>query len=179
MPDLRHSFCPNKECDRYRQTDAGNIAVRGKCGKNKEKILLYCRVCGKRFVSSTGTLLYGAHLSRDTIRTILRLYSENNTMRGIAAILGISKVTVNNVIIKVSARSQIVLNELMESLELDPSGMEHLFALVKKRKLLEKRDGLDLKGSESLDKKEEEKPSKEGEKPSKEGEKPSKEGEKP
>jgi hypothetical protein len=140
MPDTEKQSCPNSACPDHKKIGAGNIAVRGKFGKNMEKTLLYCRTCGKRFSSSKGTLFHGTHLSTEKIREIIRLYSEDMTIRGIASALGITKVTVNSVILKVSAHSQIILTELMETLWLDPKGMEHLFALVKKRNLLGKKD---------------------------------------
>ncbi|VVS95302.1 hypothetical protein DBB_48790 [Desulfoluna spongiiphila] len=50
--NLEQYFCPNEQCKEYGLRGHGNIAVRGKYGKEKNRTLLYCRTCGKRFAAT-------------------------------------------------------------------------------------------------------------------------------
>jgi hypothetical protein len=68
MPiDITQFFCPNEACVNFGEFNVGNIGIRGTYGKNKDKVLLYCRTCGKRFGTTQGSPLFGAHLSSEMI----------------------------------------------------------------------------------------------------------------
>ena len=73
MSELEQCFCPNEQCKDYGLRRQGNIAVRGKYGKDKSRDLLYCRTCGKRFAATRHSALFGLHLSAETIRQIIHI----------------------------------------------------------------------------------------------------------
>jgi transposase-like protein len=127
--------CPNPNCTEYGLKHNGNIAVRGSYGKDKRP-LLYCRTCGKRFASTTWTAFYGAHLSSETILSIIRLAAEGTGVRATARLLGMDKNTVNDVILRIGVHCAKVLDQLLTSLSLTDVQLDELWAFVKKKNVM-------------------------------------------
>jgi hypothetical protein len=139
MTDVKNAFCPNIDCKDYGLQNHGNIAIRGKYGKNKDKDLLYCRICGKRFASTRGTAFFGLHLSDDKIAQIIHHAAEGVGVRATSRLLDINKDTVNRVILRAGEHCEIVLSNLLRSLKLQEAQLDELWAFVKKRNLLTKK----------------------------------------
>jgi transposase-like protein len=136
MSVLEQGFCPNEQCKDYGLRGQGNIAVRGKYGKSKDRDLLYCRTCGKCFAATRSTALFGLHLSPDTIRQIIHHAAEGAGVRATARLLDMDKDTVNRVILRVGEHCARVLSDLLTSLELTEAQLDELWTFVKKRKIL-------------------------------------------
>ncbi len=145
MANIENTFCPNKDCKDYGLQNQGNIAIRGKYGKNKNKDLLYCRTCGKRFASTRATAFFGLHLSDEKIAQIIHHAAEGVGVRATARLLNINKDTVNRVILRAGEHCEIVLSNLLRSLKLKEAQLDELWTFVKKRNLLTKK-----KSSETL-----------------------------
>lgn len=145
MVNIENAFCPNKDCKDYGLQNQGNIAIRGKYGKDKNKDLLYCRTCGKRFASTRATAFFGLHLSDEKIAQIIHHAAEGVGVRATARLLNINKDTVNRVILRAGEHCEIVLSNLLRSLKLKEAQLDELWAFVKKRNLLTKK-----KSSETL-----------------------------
>jgi len=139
MTDVNNAFCPNTDCKDYGLQNHGNIAIRGKYGKNKDKDLLYCRTCGKRFASTRATAFFGLHLSDDKIAQIIHHAAEGVGVRATSRLLDINKDTVNRVILRAGEHCEIVLSNLLRSLKLKEAQLDELWAFVKKRNLLSKK----------------------------------------
>jgi hypothetical protein len=139
MSDIDNAFCPNSDCKDYGLQNHGNIAIRGKYGKDKDKDLLYCRTCGKRFASTRATAFFGLHLSDDKIAQIIHHAAEGVGVRATSRLLDINKDTVNRVILRAGEHCQIVLSSLLRSLKLKEAQLDELWAFVKKRNLLSKK----------------------------------------
>ena len=139
MTDVSNAFCPNTDCKEYGLQNHGNIAIRGKYGKDKDKDLLYCRTCGKRFASTRATAFFGLHLSDDKIAQIIHHAAEGVGVRATSRLLGINKDTVNRVILRAGEHGEIVLSNLLRSLKLEEAQLDELWAFVKKRNLLSKK----------------------------------------
>ena len=139
MTDVKNAFCPNIDCKDYGLQNHGNIAIRGKYGKNKDKDLLYCRTCGKRFASTRATAFFGLHLSDDKIVQIIHHAAEGVGVRATSRLLDIDKNTVNRVILRAGEHCEIVLSNLLRSLKLKEAQLDELWAFVKKRNLLTKK----------------------------------------
>lgn len=139
MPDINNAFCPNIDCKDYGLQNHGNIAIRGKYGKDKDKDLLYCRTCGKRFASTRATAFFGLHLSDDKIAQIIHHAAEGVGVRATSRLLDINKDTVNRVILRAGEHCEIVLSNLLRSLKLKEAQLDELWAFVKKRNLLTKK----------------------------------------
>ena len=136
MSELEQCFCPNEQCKDYGLRRQGNIAVRGKYGKDKSRDLLYCRTCGKRFAATQASALFGLHLPPDTIRQIIHHAAEGVGVRATARLLELDKDTVNRVILRAGEHCANVLSGLMTSLELTEAQLNELWTFVKKRKVL-------------------------------------------
>lgn len=139
MTDTENAFCPNKECKDYGLQNHGNIAIRGKYGKDKEKDLLYCRTCGQRFASTRATAFFGLHLSDERISQIIHHAAEGVGVRATARLLNINKDTVNRVILRAGEHCELVLSNLLRSLKLNEAQLDELWAFIKKRNLLTKK----------------------------------------
>jgi len=139
MTDVKNAFCPNVDCKDYGLQNHGNIAIRGKYGKNKDKDLLYCRTCGKRFASTRATAFFGLHLSDDKIAQIIHHAAEGVGVRATSRLLDINKDTVNRIILRAGEHCEIVLANLLRSLKLKEAQLDELWAFVKKRNLLTKK----------------------------------------
>lgn len=136
MSELEQCFCPNKQCKDYGLRRQGNIAFRGKYGKDKSRDLLYCRTCGKRFAATQASALFGLHLSAETIRQIIHHATEGVGVRATARLLELDKDTVNRVILRAGDHCAHVLSGLLISLELSETQLDELWTFVKKRKVL-------------------------------------------
>ena len=139
MSDIENAFCPNKDCKEYGLQNHGNIAIRGKYGKDKTKVLLYCRTCGKRFASTRATAFFGLHLSDDKIAQIIHHAAEGVGVRATSRLLNINKDTVNRVILRAGEHCEIVLSNLLRSLKLKEAQLDELWSFVKKRTLPTKK----------------------------------------
>ena len=139
MAELDKTFCPNKDCKDYGLRNHGNIGKRGKYGKDKERELLYCKTCGKRFAATYATAFFGLHLPDDTIRQIIHHAAEGVGVRATARLLGIDKDTVNRVILRAGEHCELVLSSLLRSLRMTEAQLDELWAFVKKREVLVKK----------------------------------------
>ena len=140
MSELEQCFCPNSKCKDYGLRGQGNIATRGKYGKDKSRDLLYCRTCGKRFVATQTSALFGLHLPAETIRQIIHHAAEGVGVRATARLLGLDKdTTVNRVILRAGEHCARVLSSLLKSLELKETQLDELWTFVKKRNVLAAR----------------------------------------
>lgn len=136
MSELDQCFCPNKQCKDYGLRGQGNIAIRGKYGKDKNRDLLYCRTCGKRFASTRASAMFGLHLPAETIRQIIHHAAEGVGVRATARLIGLDKDTVNRVILRAGEHCARVLSSLLTSLQLDETQLDELWTFVKKRNVL-------------------------------------------
>lgn len=136
MSEHEQCFCPNEQCKDYGLRNQGNIAFRGKYGKDNNRDLLYCRTCGKRFAATRATAMFGLHLSADTIRQIIHHAAEGVGVRATARLLEMDKDTVNRVILRAGEHCTNVLSSLLASLGLTEAQLDELWTFVKKRKIL-------------------------------------------
>ena len=136
MSDLVQCFCSNEQCKDYGLRRQGNIAIRGKYGKDNSRDLLYCRTCGKRFAATQASALFGLHLPPETIRQIIHHAAEGVGVRATARLLELDKDTVNRVILRAGEHCANVLSDLLTSLELTEAQLDELWTFVKKRKVL-------------------------------------------
>lgn len=136
MSELEQCFCPNEQCKDYGLRGHGNISIRAKYGKDKNRDLLYCRTCGKRFAASRSSALFGLHLPAEMIRQIIHHAAEGVGVRATARLLGLDKDTVNRVILRAGEHCARVLSGLLMSLQLTEIQLDELWTFVKKRKVL-------------------------------------------
>ena len=140
MSNIENAFCLNKNCKDYGVRNQGNISKRGEYGKYKKRILLYCRTCGTRFAATKATAFFGLHLSEDTISQIIHHAAEGVGVRATARLMGIDKDTVNRVILRAGEHCELVLSNLLCSLNMTEVQLDELWAFVKKREMLVKKN---------------------------------------
>jgi transposase-like protein len=88
---LAGSFCWNKDCPDYGQTDHGNIVKYGRTRKGTQR--LKCTTCERVFVENKGTIFYGRHHSPKEILECLAMLAERNSLAAIHRIKGIKEET--------------------------------------------------------------------------------------
>jgi transposase-like protein len=136
MQALEHAHCPNKDCKDFGKVNAGNIAVRGKYGKQKDKLLLYCRTCGKRFSSTHGSPLFASHLPKETIHAIIKHISEGNSILGTSRLVGIPRATVRHAVEKIEAFCLKIAHEVEEVLEIEDAHMDKLWSFLRQLRIM-------------------------------------------
>lgn len=139
MMELEQYFCPNEQCEEYGITHKGNISVRCRYGKDKSRVMLYCRTCGKRFSSAQASVFLDLHLPTDKIRQIIDLTAKGNSVRTISGQLELDKDTVNRVLLRASEHCTNVLSDLLNSLEMSETQLDKFWDFIKRRKILIRR----------------------------------------
>jgi transposase-like protein len=134
MQELEQARCPNKECPEFGKGNHGNIRVRGRYGKNKDKLLLYCRVCGKRFAATHGTPLFASHLPQEKVHSIIHLVSTGESLRSTARLLCLPKATVKLTVDKLESFCLAGLKGIMQTLGLDLLQMGKLWTFLMRLK---------------------------------------------
>jgi transposase-like protein len=87
-----YSFCWNASCSAYAQVDLGNTR---KFGRTPAGIQRYqCRICGRTFVETIGTVFYGRRRPQQTIIECLALLAERNSLAAIQRVKGVKEETV-------------------------------------------------------------------------------------
>ena len=140
MADIENAFCPNTKCKDYGLRNHGNIGYRGKYGKDKNRDLLYCRTCGRRFAPTRATAFFGLHLSDEQIEQIIHHAAEGVGVRATSRLLNMNKDTVNRVILRAGEHCEMVLSSLLHSLKLKETQLDELWAFVKKRRILAQKN---------------------------------------
>ena len=135
MPSLDDVFCPNQDCPDHGARNAGNIRSRGKYGKDKQRTLLYCRTCGKRFAETRSTAFFGLKVPDEVVRQIIHHAAEGVSVRATARLVGRDKDTVNRVILAAGEHCALVLSNLLQALRLTEAQLDELWTFVKKRKV--------------------------------------------
>jgi transposase-like protein len=143
MLEIEYIYCPNRCCKDYGLRGNGNVGVRGNYGKNKNRKLLYCRTCGKRFAASTSTAFYRMHLSEDIIRQILHHAAEGDGVQSTARSLKIDTGIVQRVILRAGEHCESVLSNLLHSLKMTDAQFDELWTFVKKKRILENKSWRD------------------------------------
>ena len=95
--------------------------------------ILYCRTCEARFAATKATAFFRLHLSEDTINQIIHHAAEGVGVRATARLLEIDKDTVNRVILRAGEHCELVLSNLLRSLNMTEVQLDELWAFVKKR----------------------------------------------
>ena len=143
MLRIDYIYCPNKGCRDYGMQGKGNVGIRGNYGKDKNRKLVYCRTCGKRFAASTATAFYRLHLSEDTIRRIIHHAAEGDGVQSTARSLKIDKGIVQRVILRAGEHCESVLSNLLHSLKMTEAQFDELSTFVKKKRILENKSWRD------------------------------------
>jgi transposase-like protein len=92
MDDLNRFCCLNASCAEHGKRGAGNLVACGRSGRTNR--LVRCRRCHARFSERKGTVLFRAHLSGQTVASILSHVTEGVGMRKTGRLVGVKEDTV-------------------------------------------------------------------------------------
>jgi transposase-like protein len=92
MTDLSRFCCLNAGCHLYGLRGQGNVAVRARYGD--DRLLLYCKVCLKRFSERKGTPLFNCRLSDDKAASVLAHLQDGCGVRQTERLVGVHRDTV-------------------------------------------------------------------------------------
>jgi transposase-like protein len=94
MDDLKPFCCQNADCPDYGLRGHGNLRVAFRNGPHKERRVLACRTCQKRFSERKGTALYHCKLPDEKALSVLQHLQENCGVRQTSRLVGVNKDTV-------------------------------------------------------------------------------------
>jgi transposase-like protein len=113
MDDLKTFCCQNPQCRDYGRRGLGNLRVCFRNGPRKQRRVLACRTCQKRFSERKGTPLYGAKLSEDKALSVLAHLQESCGVRQTSRLVGVNKNTVLRLAVLAGQRAKELHDELV------------------------------------------------------------------
>ena len=120
MDDLKNFCCLNPACADYGRRDAGNLRVGFRYGPDKQRRLLVCRTCQKRFSERQGTPLFDCRLSADKAASVLAHLQEGVGVRKTSRLVGVNKNTVVRLALQAGHHAQQVHDERVAFSPSDP-----------------------------------------------------------
>jgi LacI family transcriptional regulator len=120
MEDLKNFCCQNPQCPDYGQRGRGNLRVCFRNGPNKDRRVLACRTCQKRFSERKGTALYRCQLSEDQALSVLQHLQESWGVRHTSRLVGVNKNTVIRLALVAGQHAEDVHDERLASPPADP-----------------------------------------------------------
>ena len=107
--DPQQVFCPNLACPARGRRDADNIRVHSR----KER-RYRCRVCGKTFVETIGTIFYRRQLAADLISIIVTLLAHGCPPKAIERAYDLDERTVSSLLVSAGQHGQQVHEQLVQ-----------------------------------------------------------------
>jgi transposase-like protein len=139
MLDIKQYFCPNEHCKCYGQREEGNLIKAGTYRKQGEKKqMLRCKICGKRFSETHNTIFFNSHYDEKTIQNIISHIAEGIGIRATSRLLGLSKDSVNLVVLKAGEYADEVMSNLLRNLCLVECQMDELWSFINKKNAIRK-----------------------------------------
>ena len=120
MDDLTTFCCQNPDCADYGQRGLDNLRVCFRNGPDKQRRVLACRTCQKRFSERKGTPLYRAKLSDDKALAVFRHLQENCGVRQTGRLVGVHKNTVVRLAVVAGQHAEQLHDELVAFSPSDP-----------------------------------------------------------
>jgi transposase-like protein len=113
MDDLKNFCCQNPECPDYGRRGLGNLRVCFRNGPHKQRRVLACRTCQKRFSERKGTPLYRAKLSQEKALSVLQHLQESCGVRQTGRLVGVNKNTVLRLAVLAGGHAQQLHDEFV------------------------------------------------------------------
>jgi transposase-like protein len=120
MDDLKNFCCLNSDCPTYGQRGLDNLRVCFRNGPNKQRRVLACRTCQRRFSERKGTPLYRAKLPEAKALSVLQHLQENCGVRQTSRLVGVNKDTVVRLAVVAGQHAQQLHDELVAFSPQDP-----------------------------------------------------------
>jgi transposase-like protein len=120
MDDLKTFCCQNPDCPDYGQRGRDNLRVCFRNGPNKERRVLACRTCQKRFSERQGTPLYRCKLSEEKALSVLQHLQESCGVRQTGRLVGVHRNTVTRLALVAGTHAHQVHDDLVAFSPSDP-----------------------------------------------------------
>jgi transposase-like protein len=114
--------CPNPDCDRFNQFDAGNLSVVERMGKNRAIRRLYCNHCRRRFSERQGSLMEYTKLPEPTVVRIIKCLGHGCSVEAAADICEVDPRSVERMLERAGLRAGDFHNLQLERLREGPHG---------------------------------------------------------
>lgn len=113
MDDLKTFCCQNPQCPDYGKRGLDNLRVCFRNGPHKQRRVLACRTCQKRFSERKGTPLYRAKLPEDKALSVLAHLQESCGVRQTGRLVGVNKNTVLRLAVLAGQHAKELHDELV------------------------------------------------------------------
>jgi transposase-like protein len=120
MDDLKTFCCQNPDCADYGQRGRDNLRVCFRNGPNKERRVLACRTCQKRFSERKGTPLYRCKLAEEKALAVLQHRHESCGVRQTSRLVGVNKDTVTRLAVVAGSHASQLHDEFVAFSPSDP-----------------------------------------------------------
>lgn len=132
-PRSEHNrYCPNEKCPLYKKREHNEIVRNGHNYAGHQ--VFRCMCCGKQFVETLDTPLYGKRLPKKEVIGICKLLVEKNGVRSIERITGHHRDTISNLLKDMAEHAEKMNEFLMHDVELGEMEADELWCTVKKNK---------------------------------------------
>lgn len=118
--DLAICACPNPDCDRFNQFNAGNLSVVEHMGKGKAIRRLYCNHCQRRFSERQGSLLQYTKLPEPTVVRIIKCLGHGCSEEAAADICEVDVRSVHRMLERAGRRAEDFHNQQLQRLRQKP-----------------------------------------------------------
>jgi transposase-like protein len=126
--DLAMFACPNPDCNRFNQFDAGNLCIVEWMGKNKSIRRLYCNHCQHRFSERQGSLMQYTKLPEPTVVRIVKCLGHGCSIEATADICEVDPRSVQRMLDRAGKRAEdfhrLQLESPVEAKPSTPQGVE-------------------------------------------------------
>jgi len=135
-PAYSEVCCPNRECDLYGRTKAGNIVSNGTYATQSGRLRKFiCRNCKTVFNERTGTVFFDLRTPEDKVILALKLLLKGLSVRGIAEVLEAKPDTILSWLRRAAEHSAEVENLLLRDLKVSKVELDELWTFVQKKRL--------------------------------------------
>ena len=111
MDDLKTLCCPNPDCPDYGRRGRDNLRVCCRNGLKKDRRVLACRTCQKRFAERKGTALYRCKRPEEKALSVLQHLQESWGVRQTSRLVGVNKNTVTRLAVVAGPHAQQLHDE--------------------------------------------------------------------
>jgi hypothetical protein len=133
MDDLKIFCCQNPDCPDYGKRGLDNLRVCFRNGPAKERRVLACRTCQKRFSERKGTPLYGAKLSEEKALSVLQHLQESCGVRQTSRLVGVNKNTVIRLAVMAGQHAKDLHDEVVAFSPEDPGSAARREVVVRRQ----------------------------------------------
>jgi len=121
-------FCPNRECERYGEVEKAQVIRFGRSEKGTQRFR--CKVCGKTFAETTGTVFHRKHTPRQDILETLALLAEGVRVSSLTRAKGFKEDTILGWLREAAQQAEQVEAVLMNEYRVSRAQVDALWAYV-------------------------------------------------